>query len=151
MSNRNQIESFKIILEELGERQWEVLETLEGSFDPMTNRELARHLNREVHQVSPRVRELIDKGLVREAGTKVCSVTRREVTLYGPTSVQEREDFVPKTKASNIRMEMGVSLNPRTQMWVVYFKGEIVTNVERFHEAEAILKRLYLDEVGGLS
>lgn len=58
-----------------------VLLTIER-LGPITNREIAKILNVEICSVTGRNKELRDAGRIKQAGQKICSVTRKRVTAW---------------------------------------------------------------------
>ena len=62
----------------LGQRQRQVLSLLEGSKEPLANREIAHALGREINSITPRVKELRDLGLVEKKSLK---------TIFGRLSI----------------------------------------------------------------
>ena len=75
--------------EGLGAKQREVYDTFLDSPTPLTDRETAKELNyADPNKVRPRRKELVDKGLVKEAGKRLCSVTGRYVITW---TIADRE------------------------------------------------------------
>lgn len=76
-------------LEQLGERQKLVYETLVEHYDGATAKELSMYLfnqnkvaSHERNSVHPRLNELIKLGLVKVTGKKTCQWTDRKVSVY---------------------------------------------------------------------
>jgi predicted transcriptional regulator len=67
-------EAYEAIRPQIPTRQAEVLSTLKRSHD-LTNMEIARLLRLSVNQITPRIFELRAKGLVIEAGRRICHIT----------------------------------------------------------------------------
>jgi len=75
------LEAFKIIQMELGIKQQQVYDML--SVNPhVCNRELAMLLEWDINRVTPRVKELRDKGLVICSGKKIDEGTRMKVMCW---------------------------------------------------------------------
>ena len=138
-----QVESFNDIQEQLGERQQAVLDVLEVTSN-FTAREVADLVNRETHQTTPRIRELMDKGLVREAGKKVCSKTKRMVTTYRKATDTEAKNHIQPSATTKVNVDMGINFNYRTKQWVIYLDGKIIGNSPRMGEASKILEKAYM-------
>src|SRR6056297_1372191 len=147
-TTETQIEAFEDIKAELGERQAKVLSVLQVDSN-LTAREIASLVGREVHQTTPRIRELSDKGIVKQAGKKVCQYTKRMVTSYRKATKAEVENFQKPEDAANIRMHMGVSFNPSNKQWVVYFEGKIIGTAPGYKSAGKLLKKAYLTKIRG--
>lgn len=78
------LEAYTSIQSELGERQTQVLKTLRSSDTPgcMNNRMIAETLDIPINSVTPRVKELREKGLVVEAGKSPCPYTKRKTLFW---------------------------------------------------------------------
>lgn len=81
--------SYNSILDDLGERQQNVLLSLQKLSDGATAKELAVYMktnklvmSAERNSVHPRLNELIKKGLVEVVGKKTCRFTGRRVAIY---------------------------------------------------------------------
>lgn len=107
----------------------------------LTCREIGKVLGIEPHVVSARISELEKDGKVKKDGTKACSVSGRTVTAYSAGQGYSMA-------GTRINMQMGVSLNPKTNLWVIYFDGKIIGNAQRFKEAGEILKEAYTSQKG---
>lgn len=53
---------------------------------PISNRRLSEGLNLPINQITGRTRELVERGLVQEAGTTFDAVTGRNVTQWKVSS-----------------------------------------------------------------
>ena len=75
-------ETSKIAYEtvKIGKRQEEVLNIL-SEIEDANNQELAILLGWEINRVTPRVKELRDRGLVEESRRSICKLTGRP-TIY---------------------------------------------------------------------
>ena len=73
-------ESYKK-LEDLGPRQIAVHKAI-GEMGTASNREIAGYLDKPVNEITPRVKELRDFGLVKEFGKKWDRDTKRNVTAW---------------------------------------------------------------------
>jgi DNA-binding MarR family transcriptional regulator len=58
----------------IGQAQQSVL-TVIKMFDGRTNAELGKYLDWPINRITPRVKELREKGLVVDAGVRVCLIT----------------------------------------------------------------------------
>lgn len=65
----------------LGERHHQVLKALKTRTD-FSNNELAHFLNLPINSITPRVKELREKGLVKMIGTRKCKVSGRTVIVW---------------------------------------------------------------------
>ena len=72
-------EAYKYASRTLGKRQQEVLECIR-KYGPVTNYDIARILMKEINTITPRVKELRDKVLVEQAGSKITNTGRRSIT-----------------------------------------------------------------------
>jgi DNA-binding MarR family transcriptional regulator len=75
------LEAYKIIEPELGNLQHEIYNVIISN-PGMSNHDLARFLHWEINRVTPRVKELRDKGLVICGGTKTDRITHKEVMTW---------------------------------------------------------------------
>jgi predicted transcriptional regulator len=75
-------ESYAALMDKLGARQRVVYDTL-AHCGPMSNAEIARTLCVGVNQITGRVFELRELGLVESTGTGMDARTNRKVTLWG--------------------------------------------------------------------
>lgn len=64
------------ILDELGDRQKEVLVCLKH-IQPCNNLMISRYLNLPINSITPRIKELREKGLVIKHHTGACPITKR--------------------------------------------------------------------------
>lgn len=66
--------AYALVVQSLGNRQIEVYKKLE-EMGGATNNELASELGRQINTITPRMKELRDKGLVREKNKRPCKIT----------------------------------------------------------------------------
>ena len=78
-STMTKIDSYRKLQNDLGRRQTEVLNALDT---PLSNREIAEHLNLPVNSVTGRVKELRERGLVCANRTKYDNTTERTVVEW---------------------------------------------------------------------
>ncbi len=76
------IESYKLILPELGNRQRQVFDVI-SKMPNVCNYEIGVILGLPINSVTPRVKELRDLGLVVCVGTKLDKVSNRNVMIWG--------------------------------------------------------------------
>jgi len=76
-----EVSNFRNIQPHLGNTQRQVLEAIR-LLGKCHNRQIAQFLGWEINRVTGRVRELNDKGRIREAGTMKAFDTNRTVTLW---------------------------------------------------------------------
>lgn len=72
----------KEIKPNLGEKQQRVLNTLRKAKRPVNNQEIADHLDQPINTITPRVNELVAKGLVEKAGKHIYPKTNRRVIYW---------------------------------------------------------------------
>ena len=70
------------IQENLGRARENVLSALR-LIQPASNMELARELGWSINRVTPRIKELRDRGIVFDSGRRECDVTGRMVHAWG--------------------------------------------------------------------
>ncbi len=70
--------AFQSIKQELGNRQRAVLDVI-GHLENATNTEISQFMGLPINSITPRTNELRDKGLVIDAGKRLCKVTGYEV------------------------------------------------------------------------
>lgn len=80
-SRQTSIDAFKDILKGISKRQSTVLTELYHS-GPLSNRQLATRLGWEINCITPRVNELVKKGLVVNHDTHVDSGTNKHVIRW---------------------------------------------------------------------
>lgn len=68
------------VLPTLALRQKEVLTAI-GSLGPCSNLELAKFMGREINTITPRVRELKDRDLIKELYRGPCKISGRTVII----------------------------------------------------------------------
>ena len=81
MIQETSLEAYKVLKPELGEQQETVYNTIIGH-PGMSNHDIARYLGWEINRVTPRVKELRDKGLVILSHYKTDSITGRSVICW---------------------------------------------------------------------
>ncbi len=81
MQTTSLIPYFRCVLPTLAERHQAVIKALHGS--DMTNSELSHILGWEINRVTPRVKELREKGLVEEKTRRRCNHTGRTAIVWG--------------------------------------------------------------------
>lgn len=79
VQNRN--ESYAAIMPDIGRRQAQVLAVI-GSHYAISNAGISEELNLGINQVTPRVKELRELGLVEAAGSVLDEKTSRKVTTW---------------------------------------------------------------------
>lgn len=83
MIQNTSIDAYRFdVLPRLGERQQIVLRALRTSSKPRCNQELADYLDQPINTVTPRVNELVEKGLVEEAYRDIYQKTNRRVIFW---------------------------------------------------------------------
>jgi Mn-dependent DtxR family transcriptional regulator len=78
-------------IQPLGPRQAAVYEVLESK-GPCTNEEINAYLESKINRITPRTKELRDKGLVKEHGVRKCFITGRNAIAWEVA----REDYQPR-------------------------------------------------------
>ncbi len=73
--------SLESILDDLGDRQRDVYNII-SKWQPISNERIAEHLGVFPHQVTPRVYELREMGIVEFAGESVSTISKRKVSLW---------------------------------------------------------------------
>lgn len=81
MVQQTSIDSYIELLPSLGKRQIEVLRAIRDS-DGLNNREISIVLNLPINSITPRVKELRIKGLVKESGKITDKVTNRKTITW---------------------------------------------------------------------
>ena len=69
------------ILENLGERQLEVLKAID-KIEPCSDLDLVDYLKKPINTITPRRNELVKMGLVVEAKVDISKQTHRSVTFW---------------------------------------------------------------------
>lgn len=72
------LQAYNSIRESLGKKQYDVLRVLEMC-QPLTNKEIAEFLKLEINKITPRCKELREKGLVKQHGYKIVDGRRSMV------------------------------------------------------------------------
>lgn len=80
---------FNDVKPKLGQKQHQVLMTLQMAKRPVCNQELAEYLDWPINAVTPRVAELRELGKVEEACRAVYPVTNRKVIYWQPKKQEE--------------------------------------------------------------
>ena len=80
-------ESYQYALKTMSKRQHEVLRVLRN-LDRATNHEISERTGWAINTVTPRIKELRNKGLVHPAGTKI-DVTGRRAIVWEPVYPKE--------------------------------------------------------------
>ncbi len=73
--------SLESILDKLGDKQRDVYNII-VKWQPISNERIAEHLGIYPHQVTPRVYELREMGLVEFAGESISELSKRKVSLW---------------------------------------------------------------------
>jgi DNA-binding MarR family transcriptional regulator len=81
MIQRTSLEAYHVIEPELNERQHLILDTIKQN-PGISNHELSQFLGLEINSITPRVKELRDKGLVVCCGTKKDTCTGMNVMTW---------------------------------------------------------------------
>lgn len=81
MIQQTSIDAYKSILFDLGDRQKLIYDTIE-KHPYSSNQDIADIVGLQINQVTPRVKELRNYGLVIQIGVKVDKVTNREVMTW---------------------------------------------------------------------
>ena len=81
MIQETSLEAYKVLEPELGELQETVYNTI-IEHPGMSNHDIARYLGWEINRVTPRVKELRDKGLVILSHHKEDDITKRKVIAW---------------------------------------------------------------------
>lgn len=75
------LDAFQSIKPELGTRQKVVLDVI-THLKNATNTEISHYLGLPINQITPRTNELRRKGLVTDAGKRICKITERIVHAW---------------------------------------------------------------------
>ena len=81
------LEAWMAVEPSLGSRQQAVLDTI-ALLKLATNMEISKALGWSINRVTPRVKELRDRGYVSCAGRKQCEITGREVLSWEKNEVE---------------------------------------------------------------
>lgn len=76
------LKAYTEIYEQLGERQQQVYATLK-KYGNLNNKEISAFLHVPINCITPRIKELRDKGLVEQKGTKICPKSLKVVNVWG--------------------------------------------------------------------
>lgn len=74
------LEAYQSILGDITNRQMAVLRCLLKS--PKTNKQISEILERPINEITPRVGELVKKGLVKAIGKVKDKITNKSVTVW---------------------------------------------------------------------
>lgn len=85
MLQQTSLEAWIRIQAELGEKQAHVFSVFKHSREPLTNMEVASLLGWSINRVTPRVFELRERGLLKEACKRPCSITGRMAIAWKKT------------------------------------------------------------------
>lgn len=77
------LEAYEILLPNLGKMQSRIYNILK-IYPNSSNLDISRFINKPINGVTPRVKELRDKGLVVQSGHKVDQETKRRVMTWRP-------------------------------------------------------------------
>lgn len=66
----------------LGEKQQRVLNVIRSARRPVCNQEIADWMNQPINTITPRVNELVEKGLVEQAAKEIYPKTNRRVIYW---------------------------------------------------------------------
>ena len=75
------LKAYDSIQPKIGHNQSLVLEVIKR-LNGATNAEIGKEIGWEINRVTPRVKELREKGLVRDAGKRACKVTGSESHVW---------------------------------------------------------------------
>lgn len=81
MIQNTSLEAYKILIPELGTQQ-QIIYNVIIKHPNMSNHDIARYLHWEINRVTPRVKELRDKGLVVCRNYKEDHVTKKKVMCW---------------------------------------------------------------------
>jgi len=81
MIQETSLEAYKVLIPELGNLQETVYNCI-IEHPGMSNHDIARYLGWEINRVTPRVKELRDKGLVIVSHHKTDGITSRRVICW---------------------------------------------------------------------
>jgi len=81
MIQSTSLEAFYSIIGELGQRQQEIFNAIQ-KYKSVSNLDLSRLLQLPINSVTPRVKELRDKGLVVCNGYKIDRITNRRMKTW---------------------------------------------------------------------
>lgn len=132
-------------LSDISKRQQEVVKVLQEN-DTITAREIADKLDREVHQVSPRLRELMDLGLVFTAVKMKCKNTGRMVCTYTLHKDKEvkQQTYKCSTKDKAITVSSTrIEIDFENKNIILFYEGDKVFTTNNMSKAVDELKRLY--------
>jgi DNA-binding Lrp family transcriptional regulator len=81
MMKNTSLEAFMSIRVDIGKRQLEVYKIIK-KFQPINNREIAKRSCLPINSVTPRVKELRDKGIIRKHGIAIDTKTNRKAICW---------------------------------------------------------------------
>jgi len=73
---------FNDVVPKINEAQMVVLSALQKSKRPVNNQEVSNFLGKPINTITPRMGELVEKGLVEEAFRAIYPVTNRKVIYW---------------------------------------------------------------------
>ena len=83
MIRETSLDAYRALQDHLGEMQQKVLKVIVEHSSPLTDREIAQELGfADPNKVRPRRFELMQAGLIREAGERLCTVSRRRALTW---------------------------------------------------------------------
>jgi predicted transcriptional regulator len=88
MIQETSLTAFKEIIEELGDRQLQVLNAIK-QIQPCTNSMIANYLMLPINTITPRCLELRNKKLVTYSHTDKCPITSRNALYWKTTKYGE--------------------------------------------------------------
>ncbi len=86
------LSAYSLILPTLGDKQATVLTALMNS-GGLTNKELSEFLGWDINRVTPRVNELVKKGLVCEVEKRTCMFTKHTAIAWGIVQDKKVDNF----------------------------------------------------------
>lgn len=81
MIQETSLEAYRVLRPELGEQQEKVYNVIQAH-PGMSNHDIARYLGWEINRVTPRVKELRDKGIMIHSHTKMDHITKQKVMCW---------------------------------------------------------------------
>jgi len=143
-----QVAAYNDIVLDLSEKQLEIYNCLKEQTTSMTCRELASILDKEVHQVSPRLSEMMNKSEVFKSEKRKCSVTNKTVSTYTTQKEHEVKQQKYKCKSKDKFIEVSsdrIELNFDKCNIEVYYKDELIANVKKMTDAVDALRNAKLN------
>jgi len=81
MIQKTSLEAFKVLTPELGDMQMMVFRCLKNHPNS-SNSDICRIMHKSINCITPRMKELRDKGLVVQSGTKKDRITNKRVICW---------------------------------------------------------------------